>query len=255
MTERDLYLHEIIDIVGSGQYEYMDHSAKEPTNMMPGMLKLQGNFYILGAGGGPWPKVVNIWDVGEEGWDGFGRNIDRLNLKRRSAFYDNWWDEGLKWRTGGHDRLCGGVPGNPSTAEIEKRGVKGSLFVHQLLTVRPGTPLDYLEEVVAQQVPAWREHGHEPTGIYEVLNNQHEVIVIWATTIPAHIAMRRSRDRARGLISGTGDSRLVDWERTAARFVTGGETVIMTPAPGSVYGPADWEDASLDEWLAPDDDA
>lgn len=38
-------------------------------------------------GGGRWPQVVNVWDVGEQGWAGWAANVDRLNLKRRHAFY------------------------------------------------------------------------------------------------------------------------------------------------------------------------
>lgn len=253
MAGRDLYLHELIDIVGQGQYDYMEHAAREPTNVMPEMLKLQGSFFVCAMGGGRWPQVVNIWDVGEAGWDGWARNVDRLNLKRRSAFYGDWWDEAAQWRTGGFDRLCGGVPGNPSTPEIAARGIRGSLFVHQLLAVRPGTALDFLEAVVAEQVPVWREHGHEPTGIYEVLSNRHEVVVVWATSIEAQTELRRSRDRARGLCDGgPGDERLVEWERTEARFVTGGDTHLMTPMPGTVYGPDDWDEASLDDWFHPE---
>ena len=254
MAERDLYLHEVIDIVGQGQYEYMAHAAREPTNAMPDMLTLQGTFFVCAVGGGRWPQVVNVWDVGEAGWDGWAANVDRLNLKRRAAFYGDWWDEAARWRTGGFDRLCGGVPGSPSTASLAAAGVRGTLFVHQLLTVRPGSALDYLDAVVREQVPAWRDHGHEPTGVYEVLSNQHEVVVVWATSVEAQASLRRSRDAARGLLSGTGagvegDERLVAWERTAAGFVTGGDTHLMTPMPGTVYGPDDWEAASLDDWL------
>ena len=31
--------------------------------------------------------------------------------------------------------------------------------------------------------------------------------------------------------------------------MTGGDSHIMTPLPRTVYGPEDWEDASLDDWL------
>ena len=252
MGRRNLYLHEVIDIVGQGQYEYMAHSGKEPTNVMPDMLTLQGTFFVCAMGGGRWPQVVNIWDVGEAGWDGWAANVDRLNLKRRNAFYGDWWDEASKWRTGGFDRLCGGVPGSPTTAEIAERGVKGTLFVHQLLQVRPGSGLDYLAAVVEEQVPAWRAHGHEPTGIYEVLGNQHEVVVVWATSIPAQTELRAARDAARGLDDQVeADDALVAWERTAATFVTDGDTHLMTPQPGTVYGPPDWDEASLADWLPP----
>lgn len=250
MARRNLYLHEVIDIVGQGQYDYMAHACREPTNAMADMLTLQGTFFVCAVGGGRWPQVINVWDVGDAGWDGWAANVDRLNLKRRNAFYGDWWDEAAQWRTGGFDRLCGGVPGSPTTAEIAQRGVRGTLFVHQLLSVRPGAALDYLEAVVAEQVPVWRDHGHEPTGIYEVLGNQHEVVVVWATSVAAQAGLRASRDAARGLADEVdGDERLIVWEGRAAGFVTGGDTHLMTPLPGTVYGPDDWDEASLDDWL------
>ena len=69
----------------------------------------------------------------------------------------------------------------------------------------------------------------------------------------AQTRLRASRDAARGLSEELdGDDRLVAWERTAAGFVTGGDTHLMTPLPGTVYGPAEWDEASLDDWLAPE---
>lgn len=77
----------------------------------------------------------------------------------------------------------------------------------------------------------------------------HEVVVLWATSIAAQASLRRSRDAARGLCDGKGDERLVAWERTSAGFVTGGDTHLMTPMPGTVYGPDDWDEATLADWL------
>src|SRR5947207_139234 len=146
---RRLYLYEVVDIVGQGQYEYMEHLWKDPVLRMPDMFGLQGSFYVCAAGGGRWPQVINIWDVGSRGWLGWAANVDRMNLKRRKAFYGDWWG-----------------------------------------------------------------------------------------------------DAARGLDDdGEADERLVDWERAAAEFVTGGDTHVMTPLPRTVYGPPDWEDASLEDWL------
>jgi hypothetical protein len=96
------------------------------------------------------------------------------------------------------------------------------------------------------------EYGHRPTGIYEVLSNQHEVVMVWATSIEAQVGLRRSRDAAHGLCDeAEPDDRLVAWERRSAGWVTGGDTHVMTPLPRTVYGPDDWEDASLDDWLNP----
>jgi hypothetical protein len=222
---------------------------------MPEMFGLQGSFYVCAAGGGRWPQVVNIWDVGTRGWEGWASNVDRMNLKRRKAFYGDWWDEAAKWRTGGFDRLCGGVPGSPTTEEIAAGGVRGTLFLHEVLEVRPGSQLDFLAAVVEERVPVLRDYGHQPTGLYEVLGNQHEVVLVWATTIPRHMYLRKARDAAYGLSDeGAPDDRLRTWDRTASTFVTGGITQIMTPLPRTVYGPPDWEEASLDDWLAPSGD-
>lgn len=252
MVDRHLYLHETVDIVGQGQYDYMAHVGREPTNVMPEMLSLQGTFFVCAMGGGRWPQVINIWDVGDAGWQGWAANVDRLNLKRRNAFYGDWWDEASKWRSGGFDRLCGGVAASPSTAELAAAGTRGTLFVHQLLTVQPGRALDYLGAVVAQQVPLWHEYDHEPTGIYEVLGNQHEVVVVWAASIGAQTRLRAARDGALGFGDVTvADDRLLAWEREAAEWVTGGDTHLMTPMPGTVYGPDEWDEASLDDWLTP----
>ena len=66
------------------------------------------------------------------------------------------------------------------------------------------------------------------------------------------MGLRRSRDAAHGLCDeAEPDDRLVDWERRSAGWVTGGDTHVMTPLPRTVYGPDDWEDASLDDWLNP----
>jgi len=173
-----------------------------------------------------------------------------MNLKRRKAFYGDWWDEAAKWRSGGFDRLCAGVPGSPSTEEIQKKGIRGTLFLNEILTVRPGTPVEFLEAVVAERVPLMEAYGHRATGLYEVTSNQHEVVMLWASDLPSQIRLRRNRDATRGLSDeGEIDERIISWERRSAEYVTGGDSHLMTPLPRTVYGPEDWEDASLDDWL------
>jgi hypothetical protein len=250
VTTRDLYLYEVVDIVGQGQYDYMEHLWKDPVLRMPEMFGLQGSFYVCAAGGGRWPQVINIWDIGSLGWRGWASNVDRMNLKRRKAFYGDWWDEAHKWRSGGFDRLCAGVPGSPNTEQIKQEGIKGTLFVNEILSVRPGSALDFLAAVVEQRKPLMAEYGHRATGLYEVTSNQHEVVMVWATDIPAQVRWRQSRDTTHGLCDeGEADDRIVAWEKVSAQFVTGGDTHVMTPLPRTVYGPDDWEDATLEQWL------
>jgi hypothetical protein len=250
MAARDLYLYEVVDVIGQGQYDYMEHLWKDPVLRMPEMFGLQGSFYICAAGGGRWPQVVNIWDIGSLGWAGWAANVDRMNLKRRKAFYGDWWDEAAKWRSGGYDRLCAGVPGSPSTAEIRAAGIRGTLFVNEVLTVRPGSALEFLAAVAERRKPLMAEYGHHATGLYEVTSNQHEVVMVWATDIASNVRWHQNRDTTRGLCTeGLSDERITEWEHTAATYVTGGDTHIMTPLPRTVYGPDDWEDATLEQWL------
>ena len=51
---------------------------------------------------------------------------------------------------------------------------------------------------------------------------------------------------------GSSDDRIVYWENKAASFTASGNTHIMTPLPGTVYGPDDWEEANLTAWLSDD---
>jgi hypothetical protein len=94
------------------------------------------------------------------------------------------------------------------------------------------------------------EYGHRLTGLYEVTSNQHEVVMVWATDIPSQVRLRQNRDTTRGLCDeGEADPRLTAWDALSAEYVTGGDSHIMTPLPRTVYGPEDWEDASLEDWL------
>ena len=59
-------------------------------------------------------------------------------------------------------------PGSPTTAELVERGARVTLFVNEILTVRPGSCLDFLAAVVEQRVPLLGVRARA-TGIYEVI--------------------------------------------------------------------------------------
>ncbi|MEM8706193.1 MAG: hypothetical protein AAGE98_07030 [Actinomycetota bacterium] len=239
---RRFYLHETIDILGQGQYEYMDLAAREPVHAMPGLFRLQGTFFVIGASGGRWPQVINLHDGGVDGWDAWSRNLDRLNLKRRAAFYGDWWDEAAEFRAGGRDRIGGTVPGCPTREELEARDLRCTVFVHQVLEVRPGSQIDYLGEVVARRVPMLEARGIHVTNVLEVINNSHEVIVVWATHLENWVQLRKDLDTTRGLDdTGTVDHELLAWRDVENTYVTGGTTELMTPRPGSVAAVHSWD--------------
>lgn len=241
MTERAMYLHETVDIVGLGAWPYMRHtlgaSGDEKVN-----LSLQGTWYTMGITG-RWSQVVNIWDV-PGGWDGWHAAVDRLNLKRpANEDLEAWWNEAHEYRTGGVDRLLAAAPDCPTTDELVEAGVRGTLFVHELTEVKPGSQLDYLAAVAEQRVPVLEEYGHTLTGLYEVAMNDYEICTVWATDVAAHTRLGGAYDVARGLAFGDGDDRLVKWRKTARGFTTRWREELMTPCPGIPIGPPADEDS------------
>jgi hypothetical protein len=250
MTDRDLFLHEIIDIVGQNQWRYMEH-VKAQTGHEKVEFELLGTWYTMGITG-RWPQVVNVWEI-PGGWEGWYGKVDRLGMKRMSNRHlEGWWETAFGYRTGGFDRLVGAAPGSPNMASLAAGGVTGSLFVHELTEVRPGAALEYLDAVRRERAPLMADYGHHLVGLWEVLLNDYEVCTVWATEPEHHVRMAKARDVARGLVPARGarvdgDDRLEDWHRRARQFATKWREELMTPAPGTLCAPVD---APLDDSVA-----
>jgi hypothetical protein len=186
--------------------------------------------------------VVNLWEV-PGGWDGWFHKVDRLGMKRATnAHLESWWQVAFTYRTGGFDRLLAGAPGCPTMGALAADGVRGSLFVHELSEVRPGTALDYLAAVRAERVPLMAEYGHRLVGLYEVMMHDTEVCTVWATEPEQHVRMAKARDVARGVLDPAvagvdGDPRIEAWHERARTWVTRWREELMTPAPGTWCAP------------------
>jgi hypothetical protein len=190
-------------------------------------FRLQGTWYTMGITG-RWSQVINLWDV-PGGWAGWATAVDRLNLKRTdNKALEGWWQEAFKHRSGGFDRLLIGAAGCPTTDELVRAGVRGSLFVHELTEVRPGAQRDYLAAVAEERVPLMAEHGHTVTGMYEVAMNDTEVVTVWATDVSSHVQLQQA---------SAIDDRLVAWGTRARTFTTRWREELMTPHPASAIGP------------------
>lgn len=236
---RDIILHEFIDVVGQGQWAYMEHTKAQGLDARVG-FELLGTFYTMGITG-RWPQCVNMWDCG--GWDGWRERVDRLNLKRKSnADLDQWWDTAFQLRTGGFDRALASHPASPSCRDAFDGKISGSLFVHELTEVRPGTADDYLGAIADQLVPVLADYGIAPMGLYEVLHTDYEVCVVWATDVDGYQRMNMALDAARGFdVDAEADPRLLEWRSTARQWTTRWREELMTPAPGTPVGPPEWE--------------
>jgi hypothetical protein len=233
MVERNLYLHELIDIVGEGAMRYMAHTVGFNADAAADQgLALVGTWYTMGSTG-RWPQVVNLWES-VDGWAGWRRLMEATNLRRtQNPELVEWWQEALKTRTGGFDRLLGAAPGCPSLADLRAGGVTGSVFVHEISEVRPGAALDYLAAVRESRALLLADHGHALVGLYEVLLTDVEVVTIWATDPAGHEALMRAADIG-------SDERFVGWHeqaRAAGRIRWREE--LMTPHPDTVLSRGD----------------
>lgn len=242
VADRDLFLHEFIDIVGQHQWDYMEH-AKGQSGHEKVDFELLGTWYTMGITG-RWPQVVNIWEI-PGGWDGWYGKVDRLGMKRMSnAHLEGWWTQAYNYRTGGVDRLLAAAPGCPTIESLRRDEVRGSLFVHELTEVRPGAALEYLRAVERERAPLMAEYGHHLVGLYEVMMTDIEVCTVWATDAADHVRMAKARDVARGLAGAdeagvAGDERIEAWHQRAREWATRWREELMTPAPDTLCAPAE----------------
>jgi hypothetical protein len=213
-----LYVHEVItcrSLQGRERYQEIAKSMKGFT--------LLGTWQIVGMTG-TWPTVLNIWQV-PGGWAGWGDFLHRTYgaVKKEMHVYFDKFDE---VRSGGSDLLMRPVPWSPEPEDLVAEAVTGSMFVHEVSTVRPGTGRDYLAAMNEHWRPVAADHGHRLIGMYEVLLSDTVVVTVWATSIERHIELMTSTD-----------PRIAQWRSRAREFATGWHEELMAPAPGTMFWP------------------
>ena len=102
MPNACLYLHELIDIVGTGSEAYKDHTGRLGTGRSDGGAPLVGTWQQSGSTG-TWPVVVNLWEM--RGWDHWSEILERQYTRAsgQEPTLRKWWAEATKYRSGGFD--------------------------------------------------------------------------------------------------------------------------------------------------------
>jgi hypothetical protein len=218
MANDKTYIHELIDIRGHNRAKYMHHMT---ANWVPVAIRERNQrcFGVWGTVGstGRWPEVVNLWEL--DGWDGLVANFEHefSHTTLQDPSLAEWWAQAAEFRRGGVDRILVPAPWSRPIDELVAAGVRGAVYAHELLTLRPGAAPDYLDALHAQGRDAVEAHGAALVGAFRVaMVNDSECIAIWAfpdwSTWAAFEAAQRGEAlrRWRATLDGLG----ADWRRT-----------------------------------------
>src|SRR4029453_2907742 len=178
MANGCLYLHEVIDIVGTGSEAYKAHTGALGTGRTDGGAPLVGTWQQSGPTGGG-PKGVNLWEM--RGWDHWAEILARQYTRAsgQEKKLGRWWKEATKYRSGGFDRILEPAPFSPTRAELIERGVRGIACLQEVATVRPGTAEPYLDALGSRWLPVAAARGFTLMGAWRTAMRDTEAVVLW----------------------------------------------------------------------------
>lgn len=178
MPNACVYLHEVIDIVGTGSEAYKAHTGALGTGRKDGGAPLVGTWQQSGSTGA-WPTVVNLWEMG--GWDHWAEILARQYTRAsgQEASLKQWWVEATQHRSGGFDRILVPAPFSPTRAELVAAGVKGVGCVQEIATVKAGTADEYLAAVGRRRRKAMQRHGLALLGAFRTAMRDTEAVLLW----------------------------------------------------------------------------
>jgi NIPSNAP protein len=198
MPNRCLYLHELIDIVGTGSEAYKEHTGHLGTGRSDGGAPLVGTWQQSGSTG-TWPLVVNLWEM--RGWDHWSEILERQYTRGsgQDPTLRTWWAEATKYRSGGFDRILEPAPFSPTRQQLVDQGVKGRAVLQEIATVKPGRAERYLDAVATRWRPIAQQHGLTLIGAYRTAMRDTEAMLLW--NVPDFAVLTRhlatfARDRA-----------------------------------------------------------
>jgi hypothetical protein len=179
MPNACLYLHELIDIVGTGSEAYKDHTGRLGTGRSDGGAPLVGTWQQSGSTG-TWPVVVNLWEM--RGWDHWSEILERQYTRAsgQEPTLRKWWTEATRYRSGGFDRILEPAPFSPTRAELIERGVRGAACLQEIATVKPGTAEQYLDALATRWLAAAARRGLSLVGAWRTAMRDTEAVVLWS---------------------------------------------------------------------------
>lgn len=223
-----LYLHEVIDIVGTGQESYLQtvgergrHSERE------GISRLMGTWKVIGSTN-RWPRVVNLWEM--DGWDHWAASLERQFLPEKvDRHLAPWWAKATQWRSGGFDRILEPTPYSPTRDQLRASGLRAWVCVHTIARLQPGAADEFSQALEGQLKPLLEKRGLNLLGAYSVPMRSDEFVVIWAAPDFRHLS---------ALYDGRAtDAQLVAWEQHFTSLRLDYETMWLVPSVDCFFHP------------------
>ena len=153
-------------------------------NWSPGAQERRGQlcygvWAVLGSTG-RWPQVVNMWE--ERGWEGLGASFaaEAVGPGAQDPALERWWAEASQFRRGGIDRIL--VPHRRSEGieELTRNGRGGTVYAHELITVRRGEAATLTDAAVAA-ASSFAEFGWRLIGAFTTaMRNDDEALLLWS---------------------------------------------------------------------------
>ena len=231
-----LYLHEIIDIVGTGQEAYLDTVGERARHSAgTGISGLMGTWKVIGSTH-RWPAVVNLWEM--EGWEHWADTLERQFLpEKKDPHLAPWWAKATQWRSGGFDRILEPAPYSPTRQLLQDRGLKAWVCVHTLLELKAGKREEYLEAVGETLRPMLERRGMTLMGAYSAPMRSNEAVVLWAA--PDFRLLCRIYDRRHE------DDEMRRWAEQMEPMRERFETMWLVPSVHCFFHPGAEKDSSV----------
>lgn len=224
MNDR-IYIHEFIDVRGHNRANYMQHMT---ANWSPIGQELRhqlcyGVWSLLGSTGA-WPQTVNMWE--EDGWDGLASSfaIEAVGAGAQDPALAKWWAKAAEFRRGGFDRIMVPAPWTRTIEELCADGVRGDVYAHELVKVRPGSASELLDRARDLAAPSLGEYGWQLAGAFTTaMVNDDEALLLWA--IP------NWQQWADAEAAHDFDDGLVAWRSGVQNIVTSWHRILLVDAP------------------------
>lgn len=215
-----IYQHETIQVVPGKAEEYYEALKNL---WLP--VAAKRNFRCVGfwttiGSTGRWPEAIALWEI--EDWRHYGRlRASQFEKGVKDRGLAEWVDKAWQWRSGGFDRILIPGQGSPSLDDLLKQGVKGKIFVHEIVKCVPGKVDAYVDSVIKDYYPIARRRGLQPVGTYRVAFRNAEALNIWAVKDWETWATLQE--------SQAHDTELQQWMKERMDLRTDWESKLLTP--------------------------